>query len=242
MAAQRRWRIDELAQEAGLTVDTIRFYTREGLLPPPERAGRNKLYGPRHLERLERIADLRDRRFSLAAIKALLEAERPGMDALFAGQGHTYTLDELAERSALDPAFVRRLRDVGLLPAPDAFGREAYDAADLDVLDAIAELEALGMERGVVADLSAIYVRHFDQLQRDVHALFAGQTRDDWDPGELQDLQDRLTRASSRLIPALNRVLGYVHQRTMQRMTLEAMQRARSEGTGFGGRRYDATG
>ena len=30
-------RIGELAQEAGVTPDTIRFYEREGLLSPPER-------------------------------------------------------------------------------------------------------------------------------------------------------------------------------------------------------------
>ena len=30
------WRIDELAQRAGLTVDTIRYYAREGLLAPPD--------------------------------------------------------------------------------------------------------------------------------------------------------------------------------------------------------------
>ena len=37
------WRIDELAQRAGVTVDTIRYYARERLLPPPRRVGRHKL-------------------------------------------------------------------------------------------------------------------------------------------------------------------------------------------------------
>ena len=56
------WRIDELAQKAGLTVDTIRYYAREGLLAPPVKQGRNRLYGPGHLERLERICQLRSQR------------------------------------------------------------------------------------------------------------------------------------------------------------------------------------
>ena len=54
--AEPQWRIDELAQKAGVTVDTIRYYAREGLLPPPAKSGRNKLYGPEHVDRLARIA------------------------------------------------------------------------------------------------------------------------------------------------------------------------------------------
>ena len=63
------WRIDDLAQRAGIAVDTIRYYQREGLLPPGERCGRTNLYGPLHLEQLERIKHLQSRRFSLAAIR-----------------------------------------------------------------------------------------------------------------------------------------------------------------------------
>ena len=33
-------RIDDLAQRSGLTVDTIRYYAREGLLPPAEKSGK----------------------------------------------------------------------------------------------------------------------------------------------------------------------------------------------------------
>src|SRR5512144_2442890 len=72
------WRIDDLARRADVTVDTIRYYQREGLLPAAARAGRSNLYGPSHLERLERIKDLQGRRFSLAAIRALLSEERAG--------------------------------------------------------------------------------------------------------------------------------------------------------------------
>ena len=67
------WRIDELAQRAGVAVDTIRYYQREGLLPAGERSGRSMRYGTRHLERLERIRALQSRRFSLAAIRELLD-------------------------------------------------------------------------------------------------------------------------------------------------------------------------
>ena len=41
------WRIDELAQRAGVAVDTIRYYQREGLLPSGERSGRTPPLRPR---------------------------------------------------------------------------------------------------------------------------------------------------------------------------------------------------
>src|SRR5476651_1698167 len=116
------WRIDDLAHEAGITVDTIRYYAREGLMPPSTPAGRNRLYGGRHLERLRRIRELQERRFSLAAIRAIVETNRPGIDDLFSGSGRTYTLAELIERSGVSAELVAQLHAVDLLPDPAGFG------------------------------------------------------------------------------------------------------------------------
>jgi len=234
MAADH-WRIDELAHRAGLTVDTIRYYAREGLLRPPERSGRHKLYGPDHLDRLERIRDLQARRFSLAAIRALLETDYPGLEGLFAGDERQYSFDDLVHRSGLDRELVEQLHDIGLLPDPASFGKEAYDEADLGLLRAVAELRDIGMTAAVLVELGAIYVRHFRALQRDVHAMFAGQTRTDWQPSELYEIQMRLTANVERMLPAVDRVLNYVHQRTIQRLTLEAVRTAEETHTGVGG-------
>lgn len=236
------WRIDELAHKAGVTVDTIRYYAREGLLMAPERSGRHKLYGPEHLERLERIKDLQAQRFSLAAIRALLEADRPGLESLFATQGHAYSLDDLVERAGVDRALVERLRDVGLLPDPEEFGGEAYDDDDLGLLRAIAELQEIGMTPEIIVELGAIYVRHFRALQHDVHDMFAGKSRATWDPEELTAIQRRLTANASRMLPAVDRVLNYVHQRTIRRLTLEAVREAQETRTGVGGVAFDDPG
>ena len=53
--------MQKLAQRTGLTVDTIRYYQRECLLPAV-RAGRSKLYGPDGLARLDQIRELQGRR------------------------------------------------------------------------------------------------------------------------------------------------------------------------------------
>ena len=229
-----QWRIDELAQKAGLTVDTIRYYAREDLLAPPERAGRHKLYGTEHLDRLERIKELQSQRFSLAAIRALLNVDRPGLENLFVSQGRSYTRDDLIARSGLDPSLVGRLCEVGLLPDPASLGRDAYDDNDLALLKAVGELRDIGMTEQILVGLGEIYVRHFSALQADVHAMLAGNDRD-WDRDELAAIQRQLTANSDRMIPAVDRVLNYVHQRTIQRLTLQAVRTAQATGTGVGG-------
>ncbi|HTL84583.1 MAG TPA: MerR family transcriptional regulator [Acidimicrobiia bacterium] len=233
-----QWRIDELAQKAGLTVDTIRYYAREDLLAAPERSGRHKLYGPEHLDRLERIKELQSQRFSLAAIRALLNVDRPGLENLFVTQGHSYSREDLIARSGLDPALVARLCEVGLLPDPTTLGRDAYDDNDLALLRAVGELRDIGMTETILVSLGEIYVRHFSALQADVHAMLAGNDRD-WDHDELVAIQRQLTANTDRMIPAVDRVLNYVHQRTIQRLTLEAVRTAQATGTGVGGVKVD---
>jgi DNA-binding transcriptional MerR regulator len=232
------WRIDELAHKAGCTVDTIRYYAREGLLPAPERAGRHRLYGTDHLERLTRIKELQDQRFSLAAIRAIVNVDRPGLESLFASEGHSYSRADLVERSGLDDALVQRLHDVGLLADPKPLGHDAYDDNDLALLRAVAELHEIGMTEDVLVALGEIYVRHFSALQADVHNMLAGYDRD-WDRDELVAVQRRLTANAHRMLPAVDRVLNYVHQRTIQRLTLDAVRTAEATGTGVGGVRVN---
>jgi DNA-binding transcriptional MerR regulator len=234
---EARWRIDEIAQKSGMTVDTIRYYCREDLLMAPERSGRHKLYGPAHLERLAAIRRLQEQRFSLAAIRAILSADRPGLEGLFATQGDSYTFDELVEQSGVERSLAERLRAVALLPDPASLGRERYDGNDLALLRAVVELSDIGMTEDILVELGSIYVRHFRALQADVHAMLSGQegARDDKDRDELVAIQRKLTANSKRMIPAVDRVLNYVHQTTIQRLTLEAVRTAQETGTGVGG-------
>jgi DNA-binding transcriptional MerR regulator len=238
IVADARWRIDELARQAGVTVDTIRYYAREDLLTSPERSGRHKLYGSEHLERLGRIRELQGQRFSLAAIRAILNVDRPGIENLFVAKGRSYTFEELVEKSGLAAELIARLREVGLLAEPESLGHDVYDDNDLGLLRAVVELREIGMTEDILVELGTIYVRHFQALQADVHAMLAGEGRD-WDPAELVAVQRRLTANSQRMIPAVDRVLNYVHQRTIQRLTLEAVRTAQATGTGVGGVRME---
>ncbi len=224
-------RIDDLARQAGLTVDTIRYYQREGLLPPAVRAGRAKVYGPDHLDRLAQIRELQARRFSLAAIRALLESERPELvDGIFSGEGTlAYTLDDLVERSGGSAVLVERLRDVGLLRDPAEFGRDTYDATDLDVLRAAVALERLGLPDDVLAELAGIYVQGVESMQQEVLALFSGRRGRVWDPDELRRFQEHAAASAGQLLPLVTRIVDYVHQRTLQRLTLGAIEREQQD-------------
>ncbi|MCG8350317.1 MAG: MerR family transcriptional regulator [Chloroflexales bacterium] len=72
MLEETQYTIGELAERAGVTSRTIRYYTAEGLLPPPDARGRYALYGSDHLVRLRLIARLKDAYLPLSEIKARL--------------------------------------------------------------------------------------------------------------------------------------------------------------------------
>jgi DNA-binding transcriptional MerR regulator len=72
--------VDDLARRVQLPVRTIREYHTMRLLPPPERRGRVGVYGAGHVQRLQLIARLQRRGYSLAGIRDLLAAWQNGTD------------------------------------------------------------------------------------------------------------------------------------------------------------------
>jgi DNA-binding transcriptional MerR regulator len=74
-----RFTIGHLAREAGIKVQTVRYYEQQGLLPPaPRSAGNQRLYDDRVRRRLTFIRHARELGFPLEAVRELLElADRP---------------------------------------------------------------------------------------------------------------------------------------------------------------------
>ncbi|MFJ2775865.1 MerR family transcriptional regulator [Kitasatospora sp. NPDC087315] len=77
---QREYRVEELAEAAGITARTLRFYRERKLLPPPRREGRIAWYGDAHLARLRVIAELLERGHTLGGIAELIGAGESGRD------------------------------------------------------------------------------------------------------------------------------------------------------------------
>ncbi|RDE18287.1 Cd(II)/Pb(II)-responsive transcriptional regulator [Motiliproteus coralliicola] len=74
-------RIGELARQTGTETVTIRFYEKQGLMPPPARSDSNyRIYNDTHKERLLFIRHCRGMDISLEEIATLLECrEHPAM-------------------------------------------------------------------------------------------------------------------------------------------------------------------
>ena len=72
------FRVEELSARTGAPVRTIREYQTWQILHPPTRVGRLGFYDESHVRRLEGIARLQERGYSIAAIRDLFEAWEQG--------------------------------------------------------------------------------------------------------------------------------------------------------------------
>ena len=67
-------KIGELATRTGATVETIRYYEKENLLPEPSRSqGNYRLYREEHIERLQFILHCRTLDMTLDEVRTLLQ-------------------------------------------------------------------------------------------------------------------------------------------------------------------------
>lgn len=83
--------IGQLADRFGLNTSAIRFYERTGVLPPPEREGGRRRYGPEAVRRLEVLEVAKRAGFTLDEARLLLERAE-------AGTPHFEAVRELAAR------------------------------------------------------------------------------------------------------------------------------------------------
>ncbi len=91
--------VKALAELAGVTPRTLRWYDQKGLLKPRRTTGAGyRLYGPREVDRLQDILFYKEMGLGLEAVRELLDA--PGFDRLEALQSHLAELE--ARRQRLD--------------------------------------------------------------------------------------------------------------------------------------------
>src|SRR5215472_14872802 len=64
--------IGELSRRTGCNIETIRYYERIGLIPPPPRRGRYRSYGAGDVGRLGFVRRARELGFTLDEVRALL--------------------------------------------------------------------------------------------------------------------------------------------------------------------------
>lgn len=152
-----RYTVDELAATTGLPTSTLRLYRHRGLLDPPEREGRRAYYEARHVAQLEMIGRLKERGYSLAAIREMVELYRNGgslgsiLGDDLAG-GTVLELSSLLEAlfpdGQIDQAVMSRAVDLGLVRIGED-GVELRHQRDLEHGLALSEL---GVPVAVVLD------------------------------------------------------------------------------------------
>jgi DNA-binding transcriptional MerR regulator len=224
MSDTPEWRIDDLAQRSGVSVDTIRFYQREGLLHPPTRRGRTVVYGPTHQHRLDQIRDLQTRHLSLAAIRNLLDTERLGLaESLFAAGEGDYTPSQLATSAGVDRDLIDELERAGVLMDPAELGRESYDDADLHLLTAVRRMLDLGLPRALVVRLGEIYASSFAKMQEEVLTLFTAGG-DVLGKEDLASFHVRIADQLGEVLKPVQSILDYSHTRSVQMMTMRAVR------------------
>ena len=91
-----RFTIGALAVEAGVKLETIRFYERVGVMPKPDRTqGGHRSYTEEHRKRLTFVRRARDLGFSLDDVRALLHLAQPG--SLSCAEAETIATTHLAK-------------------------------------------------------------------------------------------------------------------------------------------------
>lgn len=105
------YRLSELADAAGVTPRTVRYYIAQGLLSSPGRMGASTRYGSEHLERLHLIRRLQDQGRSLAEIRDRLEP-RPASMLADAGWAPVEPRMTMLRAASVAPASPRMGRSV----------------------------------------------------------------------------------------------------------------------------------
>lgn len=179
-------RIRELAEATGVSVQTIHYYLREGLLPPPVKTAPNMAYyGQEYIEDIRFIKELQEKRYlPLSIIKLVLEHKREGKDVshiqdmrlsleeIFRPLGPEedlgpVTLVELVAMTGLGSATLEELEEMGvLMPATTPAGKR-YDGLDVRIARAVKKLLDLGL---APVDL-ALYGQYVEALRTEAKVI-----------------------------------------------------------------------
>jgi DNA-binding transcriptional MerR regulator len=120
---EEQYTISELADAAGVTPRTVRYYTTEGLMPPADMRGKYALYSRAHLLRLQLIAQLKESYLPLGEIRARLERLTPEQIEQLLEEARRAPKQVIAE-SAAD--YIAQLRlQPSTLPMPAAAPAQA---------------------------------------------------------------------------------------------------------------------
>ncbi len=228
MAAEFELRVEELARRCGVSVDTIRFYQKRGLLDPPLRQGRIALYGLAHAERLGRIKELQAMGLTLAVISKVLSGELDDADLPLAAvvararvQGEAQltllTLGELAERSGVPVELIEAVVRDGLLVARWVEGVQYFTDVDIGVVEAGLQLLGAGIPLPELMALARLHDRAARDTAEAAVKLFDVHVRQPLRQATLSpdERAEQLVESFNKLLPAASALVSHHFRRVL---------------------------
>jgi len=225
--AVNEYRVEELALEAGISVELLRSYQSKGLLPPPRHEGRAAVYDRRHVERLEQIRALKTRGYSLKAIAELLGRRGPvrvtpaaSVESL--AEEETFSLHEVAEASGVPPAMLRSLVASGVLRPRRVDGEDCYTDLDVRAVRMLLALLGSGLPMEEFMRVARVQIEAADRVAEGAVELFLRYVRDPLRQSGMDDTEEaeRLAVGFRLLLEAATMLMTY----NFHRMVLNAVQ------------------
>ena len=225
------YRVDELASEAGISVELLRSYQSRGLLPPPRHEGRVALYGARHLDRLKLINELKQRGYSLKQISAAMTEERPPEVALeLEGEEDLLTHRDVAERTGVHPAFLRSLEGSGVLRPRRFDGEARYTEADVRAVRMLLTLLGYGLPLEEFLEVAKVQIETNDKVAAAAVDLFIKNVREPLLKLGLSQREEaeRMVAALRLMLHGATAMVGYHFQRGVLNAVQEELERTGS--------------
>jgi DNA-binding transcriptional MerR regulator len=158
-------RISDLARETGVSLPTIHYYVREGLIFPAIKTARNMAYyGPDCVDDIRLIKELQTRKYlPLSVIKLIMQAKREGQDVGHVAEMESILTDvfqpvaneakykgisfsELVSASGLAESDVKTLETEGLIVPEETERGLTYDDIDVRIAQGFKRLADLGVK------------------------------------------------------------------------------------------------
>jgi DNA-binding transcriptional MerR regulator len=243
------YKISDLSRETGVSIGTIKFYLRQGLLPPPTlKTGRNMAYYDRgFVDRIRVIKELRQKRFlPLDVIKTILERDSDlisphEIDTLLSLEGKFYEaihvspgqspvkMSDLLERYGLGAEDLTYCLEAGVLTPVFRDGEEVFEGDDLLLLENFAMMRSAGFDDALIPKAVGIpmYVETINKLAREELTMFSRAVTGKVDDAKLAEMAMAGVKIVEQFIVLLRRKL-------LLRAIQELREQTTEESTGTG--------
>jgi adenylate cyclase len=206
--------LQEAAERAGVSVATLRRWTRAGLVPQF-----NGAWSAGAVSHARIVARLRERGHSLDDIRRATEQGRLAfgyVEELFPADGSdTYTLAKAARETGLEPALVERvLTALGLAP----MRYDALTAADVQLLRYVAAVLAAGLPLVAMLQLIRVYGQAIAQVADAEVRLFHLYVHEPLMRSGATGLEmgEEMHDLAREVLPLASPVMDQIHQRYLQ--------------------------